>query len=647
MSENINDIEITDADINYAEKHFGIKFNDDQKNVIKFLKTVDVQACPGSGKTTTLAAKLFILANKLPPTFNKGICIITHTNVAVNEIKHKLGDAGSRFFKYPNHFGTIQSFVDKFLTIPGYVTEFKKRPYRIDDETYYRYIEGKFKSTKEFRIALDSLSKRGVEVGNLRFSCKDFSLVKNIYEAEIGINPAKPTIVNALKCKTEVLKDGYICFEDAYSIALKYLRAYPKLKTLFENRFAYVFVDEMQDMDSFQANVLHDLFNLDSPNICIQRIGDINQAIFSSSYSNADGRYWEPKNHLEIKISVRLSKEVAAKVHNVSISPQELGGREDTPQIPPVIIAFDDNTNIGAVKTKFAELIFENKLHESKSPIFKAIGLKKNHGKGLDSKKNLKLSIKDYFDEYNQALSYKQKEHDCFSEYLTTNTKSISVIRESFFQGLVKGIKLGEVINPANQRPFTSSSLTKYLADYHPDFWAAMRYKIAEWLKQIATAKFECLEEIIKYATMDFWTIWGKEMNDGCKTFFTAKKTTTNETDEAEVFSNNNLFHVENDGSIIPIHFSTIHSVKGETHCATLYLETFNRTFDVEKVIPFILGEKKQSARNINLGRLKTSYVAMTRATHLLCVAVRDKVIADKIQELENKGWKVIQLPQN
>lgn len=641
MSENINDIEIIDADVSYAEEHFGIQFNDDQKNVIKCLKTVDVQACPGSGKTTSLAAKLFILANKLPPTFNKGVCIITHTNVAVNEIKHKLGDAGARFFKYPNHFGTIQSFVDKFLTIPGYVTEFKKRPYRIDDETYFRYIESKFNSTYNYRKSLFSLSQRSIDPHHLRFSCEDFSLVKSIYGAAIGLNPTTETMVNALKCKTEVLKDGYICFEDAYSIALKYLRTYPKLKTLFENRFAYVFVDEMQDMDSFQANVLHDLFNLDSPNICIQRIGDINQAIFSSSYSNSDGRYWEPKNHLEIKISIRLSKEIAAKVHNVSISPQELGGREDTPQIPPVIIAFDDNTNIGAVKTKFAELIFEHKLHETKSPIFKAVGLKKNHGKGLDSKKNLKLSIKDYFDEYNQTLSYKQKEYDCFSEYLTTNTKSISLIRESFIQGIIKGLKLGEVINPTNQRPFTSSSLTKYLADYHPDFWTAMRYKIAGWLKQIATAKLDCLEEMIKYATTDFWAIWGKEINDGCKTFFITKKTTANETAEAEVLSNNNLFRIEKDGSIIPIQFSTIHSVKGETHCATLYLETYNRTFDIEKIIPFILGEKKQSARNSNLGRLKTSYVAMTRATHLLCIAVRQKIINDKIEELKEAGWRV------
>jgi DNA helicase II / ATP-dependent DNA helicase PcrA len=645
MTENIDDIEITNADIEYAEKYFNIQFNDDQKKVIKFLKTSDVQACPGSGKTTTLAAKLLILANKLPPTFNKGVCIITHTNVAVNEIKHKLGDAGSRFLKYPNHFGTIQSFVDKFLTIPGYVTEFKKRPYRIDDETYFRFIESKFNSAYDYRKALYSLSQRSIDSHHLRFSCEDFSLVKNIYGASIGLNSTTATMVKAMECKTEVLKDGYICFEDAYAIGLKYLRQYPKVKKLFEDRFAYVFIDEMQDMDSFQANVLAEVFSIKSHDICVQRIGDINQAIFSSSYSIADGKYWEPQNHLEIQTSVRLSKKIADKVYNVCISPQNLGGREDVPQIHPVIIAFDDNTNIENVKTKFAELIFEQKLHETKSPIFKAVGLKKNHGKGLDSKKNLKLSIKDYFDEYNQTLSFKKQECEHFYEYLSANNKSISLIRESLFNGLVKSLKIGEVLNPVNQRPFTPSALTKYLADYQADFWIAMRLKIAEWLKQLATGKPDCREEIIKYATTDFWAVWGKEMNDSCKVFFTTKMTNTNEAAESEILSNNNCFEFEVDGITIPVHFSTIHSVKGETHCATLYLETFNRTFDIEKIVPFILGEKKQSLRNSNLGRLKTSYVAMTRATHLLCIAVRERVITNNIQELEDTGWKVIILP--
>ena len=48
-----------------------------------------VQACPGSGKTTTLVAKLAILADRIPND-GRGICVLSHTNVAREEIEKKL-----------------------------------------------------------------------------------------------------------------------------------------------------------------------------------------------------------------------------------------------------------------------------------------------------------------------------------------------------------------------------------------------------------------------------------------------------------------------------------------------------------------------------------------------------------------------------
>jgi superfamily I DNA and RNA helicase len=86
---NLSQIQVTDADIAKVENHFGFLFNERQKIVIRTWNTVNIQACPGSGKTTTLAAKLMILAEKLPKSFQQGICIITHTNTAVDEIKKK------------------------------------------------------------------------------------------------------------------------------------------------------------------------------------------------------------------------------------------------------------------------------------------------------------------------------------------------------------------------------------------------------------------------------------------------------------------------------------------------------------------------------------------------------------------------------
>ena len=66
-------------------------FDDQRTGVIKEDKSCYVQACPGSGKTTALLAKLIILANKMPLPEGKGICVLTHTNVAIDEIKARVG----------------------------------------------------------------------------------------------------------------------------------------------------------------------------------------------------------------------------------------------------------------------------------------------------------------------------------------------------------------------------------------------------------------------------------------------------------------------------------------------------------------------------------------------------------------------------
>ncbi len=90
-------------------------FDEVRKNIIKNNSSCYVQACPGSGKTTTLLAKLIILANRMPFADGRGICVLTHTNVAIDEIKAKLGPKADILFRYPNFFGTIQAFLHKYI----------------------------------------------------------------------------------------------------------------------------------------------------------------------------------------------------------------------------------------------------------------------------------------------------------------------------------------------------------------------------------------------------------------------------------------------------------------------------------------------------------------------------------------------------
>ena len=84
--EKLANIEITDEDILWVEEMMGgkVHFDSARVNVLKNMDSVDIQAFPGSGKTTILVAKLAILAKKWPYS-NAGICVLSHTNVAITK----------------------------------------------------------------------------------------------------------------------------------------------------------------------------------------------------------------------------------------------------------------------------------------------------------------------------------------------------------------------------------------------------------------------------------------------------------------------------------------------------------------------------------------------------------------------------------
>jgi superfamily I DNA/RNA helicase len=137
------EINVLEEDIKYAESILlpeAKTFDEERIDFIKNFETIDLQAVPGSGKTTALLAKLLILETKLPLLNNGGILILSHTNTAVNEIKEKIGKHCPKLFSYPNFIGTIQTFVDQFLAMPFYTQQFKKKIIRIDNEIYNEKI---------------------------------------------------------------------------------------------------------------------------------------------------------------------------------------------------------------------------------------------------------------------------------------------------------------------------------------------------------------------------------------------------------------------------------------------------------------------------------------------------------------------------
>ena len=112
-----------------------------------------------------------------------------------------------------------------------------------------------------------------------------------------------------------------------------------------------------------------------------------------------------------------------------------------------------------------------------------------------------------------------------------------------------------------------------------------------------------------------------------------------------------NIYRYKMDEREVKIKVGSIHSVKGQTHTATLVLETFWHAHNLKSLLPWLCGSKSggQTANPQLACRLKLHYVAMTRPTHLLCCAMKVDSFKDKdgnirqdmFESLKKRGWHI------
>lgn len=629
-------IEITEEDIKYAEKIFlpeGNKFDQKRKKVIKCLESKDIVACPGSGKTTALLAKLAILANKMPLKNNKGICVLTHTNVAIDEITNRLDKKGKKLFDTPNFFGTFQTFVNQFLAIPAYINYFGKKPYNIDKDLYNESID-KYYNMLNYRTRkywLERKRKYMDYLKNIRFSLEDFNvLVKKLNGKSVFKNKCD-SFKNILEFKLEILKKGYLCYDDAYSLAFRYLKDFEDLlRKTFSQRFQYIFVDEMQDTNSYQIKLLKVLFDSD---VIVQKIGDPNQAIFNSVGSSKNKLFWEFKdNNLTIADSKRFSSAVADKVEKLCYPPKKIEGNNNSEdQIKPKIIIFNDET-VEEVLPKYAQIIKENNLLKINKPVFKAVGFV---GK---KREDNKLTLSSYYKNYNPTKKIKKKDFDSLSGYLSsiyieTNYDEANVYRKIIIRALLKVLKISNF--KTEDSYLTERTLFKYLKEKNKEFYNTINIKLAEWCLDLYNDK-SIFNDLKCFIRNEFFDILGIEVDEEVNDFLIASDLEEESTIEVKK-DFTNIYEYES----INIKIGTVHSVKGETHTATLYLETFWYKYEFERLIKYLKSSpaKKPSIRVKT--NLKIAFVGMSRPSDLLCVAIHEKRVNDHVKDLKKSGWEI------
>lgn len=532
------------------------------------------------------------------------------------------------------------------MAIPAYKLE-SKESLRINDELVdlmFKKCIGIFlKNNNNHRPIYQLEHKKILKFSVLVFN-DTFHVSKNIFGeqlllTEIQLKSVKSSFTplqlyeEFKKMKDWIYKKGYIKYDEAYSLAFKHLKENPQLANLFSKRFSLVLIDEMQDMETHQYKLINDLFG--NGNTIVQKIGDINQSIFSLNSEQEKSDWDTSANSLSLNSTTRLSHHLAEIVKPICLSPQSMEGNWNPfPLIKPTIIVFNDNTK-GNVKEKFVELIHAHNLLQfwSEDKPFKVIGGRR--GEVQDKH----LNINSYWSDFNKNISVKTREEfDNLFAYLEKcqalkSEKNVKEIRKTLLNAICKALKLAEIKNPITNYYFTPFSFTQYFSSEKEIESKQLNFSLSKWILNFQHTE-ELRKEIAEYIR-SLLPIFQKLANSKQNNFLDDTTSATPiQQEPKQVYEHQD----------IQIHFDTIHGVKGETHTATLYLETYlKQVYDIGgKILPYIL--KPQRPDSACKKRLPQAYVAMSRATHLLCLAVHKDRFQGNIKtyfEETGNGWKV------
>lgn len=663
--------EISDNDVEWVRGLMGLDdFDEPRRNFLKQRSTVDLSACPGSGKTTLIVAKLAILARKWQHR-TKGICVLSHTNVAREQIEHRLGRTvvGHKLLAYPHFIDTIHGFANRFLALPWLYSNGYPSPV-IDDAVTTAYRKSVLK--KDYWPLKSFLDRKHAAIDSLRICGRDFSF-------RLGAKPfpAKPSTQSFRYAKRAIettAQAGYFCYDEMFVWANALLEDQRCFPIWIADRFPLVILDEMQDTGELQATFLNAVFPRNSNRIVVQRAGDPNQRIFDSPdlKSNMLEPYPDRLRCVEIPNSYRFGPKIAELASPFAVHPvgsTGLVGMGPTGQSTGdqasehAIFVFPDDSTDGVLNA------FGEHALEVLGDVIVTTGTTNavGHVHQYDSEvspghAHYPKSVGHYWEGYVVEMSRKDPYPRTLAQYvrvaqgLVAHGKTLSPGAEKISAGTLElARQLGD-IGDLKGKARTHRAVVVELEDA-ADSMALATYR--NFLRRFLVEKAALTE--------DDWPFHAEELTSVAAALCRGRA----DTSRAERFlawPNNdpsicastsssgdatpNILRVNGSRGAIDIRLGSIHSVKGQTHLATLLLNTHWHAHSAKEMMPWLLGKASsgKGARARNIQRLLHTYVAMTRPSHLLCLAIPrsalggDQELDQNIVTLQQKGWRVAEI---
>lgn len=249
-----------------------MKLTEPQSKAVKHNNNTIVVACPGSGKTRCLVAKLLHCVKDVKGSARKIACI-TYTNAAVHEIEARLRKFGSSGDEDYCDVSTIHSFclnnILRFFhwRLPEYEDGFKVIPPECD--MYQEIVKS---VCQDYRFIYSK--------------AKDSFVLLNRQPNGDPIFSYPLTHDSALEFWDLLQDEGYIDFPNIVYFSYKLLEDYASISKALSSKYAWILVDEFQDTSALQVEILKFIANESRSKFFL--VGDPYQSIFGFAGARPD-----------------------------------------------------------------------------------------------------------------------------------------------------------------------------------------------------------------------------------------------------------------------------------------------------------------------------------------------------------------------
>jgi len=656
--------EITEEDIGWISGLMKLEGLDEQRMAfLRSRETLDVSACPGSGKTTLLVAKLAILARNWKSR-TRGICVLSHTNVAREEIEQRLGDTdvGRRLLSYPHYIDTIHGFVRRFLATPWLLSA-QHRFTAIDDELTHR-VRSKhmWEEREDRRILRGFLGHRTFDTKLLRLACTDFSNPRiGVARGSLPCGPDAQSYQIMARAVGKAARQGYFCYDEIFVLGTAQLSERPSVAEGLRHRFPCVFIDEMQDTSAMQNDYLSAIFPRDNSRICVTRVGDPNQAIFESDIHTNGSDFPDRSRAVDISSSFRFDESIALLANPFAFHAvaNGLSGRRSVGEEGPLrhtIFVFPDGDCSGVLDAYGHLVLQELPADLREKATVSAIGYTHRDFDPIDADPlHYPKTVGHYWGGYDRNAgsgAYRpptliERIRQAKRNLVKGDTAHHSV--EEVAKGLLHLVNLTNLTTKikigARQHVQVQQLLT------NPEDLASYQQLVVELLftsNIISTNNWSSYAR--RFSNLASVLAGAHEQPETAQGYLAWVAESAEVVQEGAVQNAVNTFRSTHENGVVDVKLGSIHSSKGQTHTATLVLETFNYKHFIASLLPWAAGQNSHGGARPGkrtTQRLLAMYVAMTRPTHLLCLAISRRALGEgeafeaNCVQLREQGWDI------